>query len=571
MQFLNSNFLYSVFRLFLPQLNRSPIIFCGPPHSIFDKSSKLYNFTLWVDQYTPFRVVNYLKRLPLIRQKGFPTRAVVGYDTLSDCLENFLILSTYLLTLPLWSLLFWYTLTYSRWVFYTITFFYVINLSWSLKVLLTFYLKLFSKKYDGILFYDFSPELKDGITNSPRSPLEALKSIYLSSKLHCLIHFFTCQDYFVRSNKVTLSIVQQVIALTFWNYKLFSAFPIFVVKNLTLFFIVLWKGSFDNYSNQFCLNLSRFRHPRGDRTFLRYQPWDEPYDGFYWKVVLYNYSYLLCACLEDMQLLLYDKKVLTLWSYESYCTKLPIPDSFELQTTRYNDSGTCYMGLKRSYRHLKAPLINYDLLGFKVLVSNLLIYNFDIGFQTIHIPYKANTSLPTLPSITSPLKFLNITFPTCLTNLFKLYLKRTLLILLQELKIDDFTLIFNGNRFISWPDVCGEDINDFINKTDSFYTELLCKNSLQWLTNQSSYSVGGTNSLDRTHFLIDDTVLLKDATFNFHRREHSRTKIGHIYDETRKFSIMFSSSEHLLLFTTYSINYDPLEVNAYLHIREEYY
>jgi len=44
--------------------------------------------------------------LPLIRPRGVPTRPVAGYDTLPDCLENFFILLTYLLSLPLWLLLF---------------------------------------------------------------------------------------------------------------------------------------------------------------------------------------------------------------------------------------------------------------------------------------------------------------------------------------------------------------------------------------------------------------------------------------------------------------------------------
>jgi hypothetical protein len=59
-------------------------------------------------------------------------------------------------------------------------------------------------------------------------------------------------------------------------------------------------------------------------------------------------------------------------------------------------------------------------------------------------------------------------------------------------------------------------------------------------------------------------VLLKDAAFNFHRLAE-----GRVYSETRKFSIMFSSPEHLLLFSTYLIDYDPLEVNAFLNIKDE--
>jgi len=574
MQYFSPKFFYSVFQLLLPWLNRGAT-FEGDPLSIFDKGSKLYNLTLWLDHHTPFPVVGYLKMLPLIRLRGLPTRPVVGYDILSDCLENLFILLTYLLTLPLWFFLFWYSVVYSYWVIYIIILFYVINLSWSLKVLLTFYVKLFPKKYNGILFYDFSPEFKDGITNSPRTPLEAFQSIYLSSKLYCLIHFFSCQDYFVTSNKTIFLTIQQIIALIFWNYKLFSAFPIFVVKNLTLFFIVLWKGSglSDSSPYEYSLNMVRFRHPCWERKYVKgLLVRDKSYRGFHWKMILYSYSYILCASLEGVQLLLYDKKVLTLWSSENYCTELLVPDSFELQTTRYNDDGTCHIGLERPYRHLKTPLISYNLLGFKILVSNLLIYNFGLHFESPHIPYKSEMSgydCSSRPSIASSLKFLNLTFPICLTNLFKLYLKHVLLILLQELKIDDFTLIFNGDKFISWPDVHEKDVNCFVNKIDSFYTELLCKNSLEWLANQTSYSVNGTNFLDKAYFLVDDTVLLKDAAFNFHRREYDDCAIGLVYGETRKFSIMFSSSEHLLLFSTYLIDYDPLEVNAFLNIKDE--
>ena len=574
MQYFSPKFFYSVFQLFLPWLNRGAN-YKGDPLSIFDKGSKLYNLTLWVSRHTPFQVLNYLKMLPLIRPRGVPTRPVAGYDTLPDCLENFFILLTYLLSLPLWLLLFWYSVVYSYWIIHIIILFYIINLSWSLKVLLTFYIKLFSKKYYGILFYDFSPELKDGITNSPRTSLEALESIYLSSKLYCLIHFFSYQDYFVTSNKIILLTIQQVIALIFWNYKLFSAFPIFVVKNLTLFFMVLWKG-LDSYDLD-SYDMLRFRHPCWYNKYESFWMGDTPYMYFHWKIVLYNYSYILCACLDGVQLLLYDKKILILWSYESYYTELPIPDSFKLQTTRYNDATKWYRTYRTyhglSYRHLKTPLISYNLLGFKILVGNDCIYRLGIQEISPHIPYKSK--MPRCywyprSTATSPLNFLSLTFPACLTNLFKLYLKHVLLILLQELKIDDFILSFNDDKFISWLGGCKEDVNCFVNRIDSFYTELLCENSLEWLTNQTSYSRNGTNFSDKAYYLVDDTILLKDAAFNFHRRKRTHYNQGFVYGEVRRFSIMFSSSEDLLLFSTYLINYDPLEINAFLNIEDEY-
>ena len=555
MQFLNPRFFYKFLQVLFPSLSTETCRYYRPKPWVFAQTSTLYKLTIWLDRHSYFNAVNFFKSIPLIRRRGFPTRPIPGYDTLADCLENLFILLTYLFTFNLWSLLFWYSSIYHTWVIYTIVNLYFLNLFWSLKVLSTFYLKLLLKKYYGILFYDFSPELKKDIVNSPRNVLEGLWSIYSSFKFTCLIHFFTGQSYFVTSNNPIQALLQQLIALIYWNYKLFSAFPILFIKYLTLFFLILWKGPSASG------NLIIFRHPYWDDIYGDFF-WEGPYGGFSWRVVINNYSYILSKYLEDVQLLLYDKNVITIYSHDSYLNKLPIPCSFNLQVTRYNDLGDCITGFECSSRHLKASLLKHNLLGFKFLLNNFLLHRLSTGYSTIHIPYICSVDndygWKLLPSKSYNLKILNITFPTCLLNLFKLYLSRVLTILIKELKIEDFTLSFNGKRFISWLDLRNQDINHFVESIDSFYIELLPKGILNWVQNQTS--------LEQVHYLIDASDSQKNLLYNFKRRE--KENYSFTDGEIKTFSIVFSSPEHLLLFSTYLIDYDPLEKDAFIHHRD---
>ena len=546
MQFTWPQFFYRFLQLLHPSLNKNTCI--KSKLWTFDKDSTLYKFTLWFDNYLPFSVIKFLKLLPLIRRKGFPTRPIPGYDTLGDCLENLFILSTYLFSLLLWTLLFWYSVTYSTWVIYVITFFYVVNLLWSLKVLSTFFVAYLFKNYDGILFFDFSTELKKNITNSPRTVSEALISIYSSFRFNCLIHFFIGQDYFVTSNNFSRIFLQKLVALIYWNYKLFSAFPILIIKNLTLVFLVLCKVSILDE------NLLALRHPCWSKVYT--PSWEGPYDGFSWRVSLYHYSYLLCKYSENTQLFLHNKNIVAVYSHKSFCTELLVPDQFELQATRYNDDGDCTLGFERSSRHIKSVLLNYDLLGFKFLLNTSPLHRLQHGFTTTQIPYTKGWNC-LLPNKSNPLKVLNITFPTCLINFFNLYFKKVLFILINELEITDFTLVFNGKKSVSWSDVKNQDIDSFVNDFNSFYIETIPSHVVDRPTNLTS--------LDKIHYLVDDTSLHEDLIFNFNRRTEDYTNCH--YDEIKNFSIIFASTEHLLLFTTYFINYDPLEQKSFLSTR----
>jgi len=140
------------------------------------------------------------------------------------------------------------------------------------------------------------------------------------------------------------------------------------------------------------------------------------------------------------------------------------------------------------------------------------------------------------------LKILNITFPTCLLNLFKLYLSRVLTILIKELKIEDFTLSFNGNRFISWLDLRNQNINHFVDSIDSFYIELLPKDILNWVQNQTS--------LEKVHYLIDASDSQKKLLYNFKRKEeeHYSFTDGEIKTCSIVFFIPWTSTSFFNLF-----------------------
>ena len=564
MQFRNSTFLLSFLHLIFHQHERS---FSYPYHGV----------PFWISKYLPQQLTSFINTYTEILLKLFWG---------SSSTKPFRVWATYLLTFSFWLIS---CLTKPGWVEFLVCLvlpFYFINFVYSYVVLTTFFGRLFLLTCSGNTFHDLTPELREGMIETPRNFFESYVTVQKGLKFHCIYNFISNWEFFVTSNHFFIKSLQSVLALTFWNYRLFTSSFLFLCKNTILLVFESLHLLLKLYLATLSEQQSRFN--RFSEDWLRFSPllsylknWQIGqtwflktfrFSGWYYSDLIYsrlscdyffpnlifNLALLLFGQLRHVQLIYINNSIFVL-KQEIYnnthvlirqktYVNVVVPKEFTLlvkESNLHNTPPFYYYDTTQYYTRTHRPLLSNSMLGFNILLSELPLYDFySLGYPKAFkgaVGFNSPDDVWRFPG----LRIFNLQFNPCLLNFFKIYLKKVLKILVSEFNSTDFFLVFNWSvespQRIDW---LNQDIDLFVDNI-----ELV-------LYDKSHYTLRLPSVYESFRYLSKQTPLFHEPITGMSCI--SSTQLQYKLVTTQEFHIVFTKPEHLLRFINYRISYRNL-------------
>lgn len=567
MQFRDSTFLLSFLHLIYNRHGRSLTY----PYS---------GIPFWISQYLPRQLTSFINVYAEILLRSFWG---------SSSTEPFRIWATYLLTFSFWLIS---CLIKPVWVEFLVCLvlpFYFINFIYSYTMLTTFFGRLFVLTCSGNTFHDLTPELREGMIETPRNFFESYVTVQKGLKFHCIYNFISNWEFFVSSNHFFIKILQSVLALTFWNYKLFTSSFLFLCKNMILlvfeFLHLLIKlclmvlsehqSRFNLFSEdwlKFSPYLNCLKNLQIGQTWLlttfRFSGWSYPIlsptrlsNDYFFPNLVSNLALLLFNQLRHVQLIYINDSIFVLkqeiYNNTSALIKqktyvnIVVPKEFTLLVKESNEHNTpsfYYYDTTQYYTRTHRPLLSNSTLGFNILLSELPLRDF--GYHEYPKAFKGAVGFDSPDDVWRfpGLRIFNLQFNPCLLNFFKIYLKKVLNILVSEFKSTDFFLVFNWSlespQRIDW---LNQDINLFVDNL-----ELI-------LYDKSHYTLRLPSVYESFKYFSKQTPLFCEPITG--TSCISSTQLQYKLVTTQEFHIVFTKSEHLLRFINYRISYRNLTLS----------
>ena len=535
---------------------------------------KLVTLITWSLKLLPTRVRNSISFLVVSEWRLVPDSNLA--ELLSRLIFRYF---TYIFTFFFWCFFIYYLPMYFTWLLIFILPFYLINLFHSYITLTSFLIKIFWLRFSGIVFYDFTFDLRREMIEHPKNFFDCYLTIKSGLYFACIHDFFIIWEYFVTSKHTLIWFLQTVLVFVYWHYKLLTSTFIFIIKNLILLIYWLWglkcghwylykvdfvtkKSLKDKYFIKWIIDLFNRRQSSTHKHYYQVLDYFYPIDDIdkirrfmrligswtdkhYYHIKMdtnfslysffYNTSLLLFAKLREVQVVYIGNKVVLLHALNFRNLKmLTIPQGFSLEIYMY--SAAEYKLSENEYAlywftRTSFTLTRNNFLGFKVLLSEEPLYNWltEVHPSLYKVDNNKKVYLSNLnySQNTEHLRIFNLRFNYALLNIFKSYLKEVLTVLTVNLKLTNFILVLNRNKCISWSN---QDIYLFVDNI-----EVLIYDKQRYFPRKPSFIEG-------VQYIFGSNTTLTSQTYYRPR-------------SNQEFSIIFAEPRDLLRFLNYQVDY----------------